>query len=410
MLRWLSAGIFPRIFARVFGLRLGLVVILAAVLLAAVLLAAVIPVAADTGTYEIPDYTVTLEPQNNGDVKITYEQTWKVLSGDIPWITVGLANEQYTILDHSGNAAKVSPDNGGGFTGVRVDLDRDYQAGQTFNVKFAVMQSNILERLTDQKEWRIDFTPGWYDQAMISHMAITLNSPVVPESYTQLSPTPSTISGNVITWAGSNLVPGSRFNIIMMSTDGSFLTAPPPTNSSTSSGTGSWNPTIFIIIGIIIFVGFMVWLGIRQNRKARDEELKKRVEAYEKEMAENPNKKAELEKGFEEYVEKKGIQADAEGRYYDRGYGSYITPAVWAAIVYTQMNRNNTQNVPPSSGHHPSCACACVSCACACACACAGGGAAGCARKTLHECGGCGKEKNTTNATKSPRADYNKNQ
>jgi membrane protein implicated in regulation of membrane protease activity len=385
MRRWLSAGIFALV-----------------VLLAAGLLAAVVPAAADTGTYEIPDYTVTLEPQNNGDVKITYEQTWKVLSGDIPWITVGLANEQYSILDHSGNAAKVSPDNGGGFTGVRIDLDRDYQPGQTFNVKFAVMQSNILERLTDQKEWRIDFTPGWYDQAKIDHMAITLISPVVPESYTQLSPTPSTINGSVITWSAANLSPGARFNVVMMSTDGSFLTAPAPVSSSTSTswGTGFWSPTIFIIIGVILFVGLIVWWGIRQNRKARDEELKKRVEAYEKEMAEDPKKKAEFEQGFEEYVDKKGIKADAEGRYYDRSYGNYITPAVWAAIVYTQMNRDQGQGAPPPSGHHPSCACACVSCACACACACAGGGAAGCARKTLHECKECGKGENTTKPPK----------
>jgi len=53
--------------------------------------------AADTGTYRISDYIITLEPQNDGQVRITVEQQWQVLSGDIPWVTVGLPNENFSI-------------------------------------------------------------------------------------------------------------------------------------------------------------------------------------------------------------------------------------------------------------------------------------------------------------------------
>ena len=111
---------------------------------------------------------VTLEPQSNGQVKITYEQSWKVLSGDIPWITVGLPNSNFTVGSSSGALTKVSAANSSGFSGVRVDLDKDYLPGQTFDIKFTVLQSNLLERLTAEKKWRINYTPGWYDNASMT--------------------------------------------------------------------------------------------------------------------------------------------------------------------------------------------------------------------------------------------------
>jgi hypothetical protein len=365
LLRWLSAGI------------LALVLLLSAFSL----------VWADTGTYRIPNYAVTLEPQSDGRVKITYDQTWQVLSGNIPWITVGLPNSKFNILDFSGAAAKVSANNSGSFQGVRIDLDKTYLAGQTFTLKFSVLQSNLLERLTSDKSWRINFTPGWYDQAVIDKMQVTLISPVDTSTYFSIAPPPLSSQNNTIIWQRSAMSPGDRFNIIFQSTDGSFLSAAAATETPKSQG--PFSTAFFVVIGIVVAVGALIALAIYKSRQNREAELQKRVAAYEKEMAENKNKKVEIEEGFKEYVDKKNIQADDQGRYYDRGYGSYITPAIWAAtILYQQQQRNNAASVPPSSRPHtPSCAC--VSCACACACACAGGGAAGCAKKSLHECAVC---------------------
>ncbi len=362
MLRWLSAGICA-------------LIILLAISVTPVL-------AGDTGTYQILNYVTTLEPENNGDVKITYEQDWKVLSGNIPWITVGLSNNKYSIQSYSGAATKVSPVNSGGFTGVRVDLDKSYVSGQTFSIKLVILQSNILERLTNEKVWRINYTPGWYDRAVTNHLQITLISPVDYQTYSSVSPMPASVNNNVITWERNNLAPGERSNIVVESTDGSFLTEAP---SNQSQGGGFPIVTVAIIIGIIIAIGLLISWGIRKNQQARDAELKARIADYEKQMAEDKQKKAEIEEGFAEYVEKKKIQPDEQGRYYDNSYGGYITPAIWAAIILTQQMHNNSGY---SGGSTPrsSCACACVSCACACACACAGGGAAGCARKTIHEC------------------------
>jgi hypothetical protein len=351
-----------------------------------ILLLAVIPAYADTGTYKISDYTVTMEPQNDGQVKITIEQQWQVLSGDIPWITVGLPNAKFAVENFSGAASKVSADNGNGFYGVRIDLDKDYKTGQTFGIKFSVLQNNLLERLTSDKKWRINYTPGWYDRASIDYMQIKLISPVDYTSYSSVSPMPSPVNGDIITWERSNLSAGNRFNITVESTDGSFLTESAPSGTTSSGGFGK---SFYITVGIIIAVGLLIFWGIRNNRKNRDARAKERVYNIEAEMAANKEKKAEIEKGFEKYVEEKKIQPDAQGRYYDRGYGDYITPAIWAGIISSQINRS--QNNQPQSNVRPGCvsSCACVSCACACACACAGGGAAGCSRKSLHECRKC---------------------
>jgi hypothetical protein len=362
MLRWLPAGIFALV----------------------LLLAAAIPISADTGTYQISNYIVTLEPQSSGQVKMTYEQEWKVLSGDIPWITVGLPNSNYSVQGFSEAAARVSSANSGGFTGVRIDLNKDYLPGQSFKVQFVVLQSNLLERLTSDKKWRINFTPGWYDNAVTDHLQINLVSPVDTQAYSLLDPQPVT-NNNTFTWERTNLSRGGRFNITVECLDGSFLAESVPVGTQ-SQGPSGW--VVFgIIVAIIIGIYLLVVYAIRRNRQARDAELKARIATTEKELAEDKEKEKEAEKGFKEYVDKKGIQPDQQGRYFDRGFGGYITPVIWAAVLMNQNRQNQVQ--PGQQPHTPSCACACVSCACACACACAGGGAAGCARKTLHDCRDC---------------------
>jgi hypothetical protein len=182
MLRWLPAGIFVLIF----------------------LLAAVISVSAkDTGAYRIPVYTVSLEPQNDGRVKMTYFQEWEVISGHIPWVTVGLPNSNYSVRGFEGSASKVTTADSGSWTGVRVDLDKDYLPGETFQIGFTVLQGNILERLTSEKKWRINFTPGWYDMAEIGRLEIKLVSPVDINSYSLIEPQALSMTDNNIIWGES---------------------------------------------------------------------------------------------------------------------------------------------------------------------------------------------------------------
>ena len=374
VLRWLSAGILALAF----------------------LLLAAVPVNADTGTYQINDYVVTLEPQNDGRVLITVEQQWEVLSGHIPWVTVGLPNKYFEIRDSGGAVSDISDGSGSGFYGVRIDLDRDYYPGTIFNIKFTVLQGHLLERLPDESMWRIAYTPGWYDRAAIGHLQVNLISPVDYQTYVTTSP-PPTVNGNVITWERNNINAGGRLNITAESTDGSFLTAVEP---KTSSSGGGLSTGFYVVIGIIVVIGLLVVWSLRQRRKQQDEAIKRRAAVIEAEMAKDPLKKQAMEEDFKEYVEQKNLQPDEQGRYYDRSMGYYMTPWIWAAIISNQQR--NITGPTASTPSRPGCvACACVSCACACACACAGGGAAGCSRKTLHECRTCAiKQQEKTGAEK----------
>jgi len=352
------------------------------ILILGLLLLTTIPIFADTGTYRIADYTIKLEPQSDGQVRITVTQRWQVTGGSIPWITVGLPNSYFSVESCSGAASDVYPANDNYFSGVRIDLDKDYQAGQTFDVVFTVLQQNLLERLTEEKKWRISYTPGWYDRAAIDHLRIDMMSPINYQEYTVLSPAPSSMSGNVLTWEHLNLSPGGRLTITLESPVGDFLAESVPIGTTAGGGLGS---SFYIVIAVIVGVGLLVFFVIRQNRKARDAQIREQALSIEEEMARDKKKKAEVEKGFEKYVEKKKIQPDEQGRYFDRSYGDYITPAIFWAILASQRQQqlNRFSNTSYRSGCVSTCAC--VSCACACACACAGGGAAGCSRKTLHE-------------------------
>lgn len=248
----------------------------------------VIPVSAgDTGTYRIEDYVVTLDPQNDGRVRISYEQEWNVFSGNIPWITVGLANSNFVIEDFGGAAIEASPVSGGGFTGIRLDLDRGYQAGESFRVSFTVLQGNLLERLPEEERWRINFTPGWYDNAETGRLEINLNSPVDIQTYDVIEPAPASSGENRITWVRTGLAPGERFNIRVESLDGRFLTEEEPGQAQEG---GAWSPTIFIIIGIIVVIGILIYWAIWRSRKEREASLQRRIAETEREMALNREK------------------------------------------------------------------------------------------------------------------------
>ena len=63
-------------------------------------------------------------------------------------------------------------------------------------------------------------------------------------------------------------------------------------------------------------------MAIRQNRMPGCR-AKKRVESVNRKWRKT-KKKEEIEEGFENYVEQKGIQPDAQGRYYDRGMATIL--------------------------------------------------------------------------------------
>jgi len=129
----------------------------------------------DTGTYVIEEYNVFLSPLENGDTRIAYYQKWRVTGGNIPWITVGCPNSGFRIIKDSfeGNITSISKANTRSWSGVRIQLDNKYLEGQTFEVKFSIVQSGLLYG-SKGANYNFSFIPGWYKNSGIESLNVTL--------------------------------------------------------------------------------------------------------------------------------------------------------------------------------------------------------------------------------------------
>ena len=310
-----------------------------------------IPTCADTGTYEILDYAVELTPLSDGSVNMTYYQEWLCTSGHIPWVTVGTANSNFDIINSGGNVASARDDSSGGWQGVYLTLDKDYTSGEKFAVSFSIIQRNLLERLTDEGKWRIDFTPGWYDNCVTDNLTITLNSPVPVSSY-NFTPQPAQVMGTIITWQTS-LAEGDRFNVTMESYDGGFLQPTEPT------GRGfNW---LWVLIPAFV-IGFLLVMVARSRKRERpstseeyifdekgnlDYRLKEAKEKWDKDRKDTKFSDVEQAR-FDEFVAEKKLEPDINGNYYYNG--NFINPWILFWALNSLSYRKPSMNVFTTTG------------------------------------------------------------
>jgi len=286
----------------------------------------------DTGTYKIDDYKVRLSPHSDGNVTIEYYQKWSVTGGHIPWISVGVPNSNFTIRNGKGAARNISNASEGGWSGVRVDLDRDYKPGESFQIWFSIEQSGLFHA-TDG-EFKLDFIPGWYDRAVIGQLTVTMNI-AAKIGDVKASPPPTSVEGQEITWVRKNLGQGQQIRVSI-----AFPRSYMP-GLKVSKPTPSYEiPGLLPFLLIVTFFLLLLFLSRKGRRWTGS-----------------------------------------------RGYSG-------GSIFYGGLGGGSSSGRSSSGGggfggSSSSCACACVSCACACACAGGGGGGAGCSKKTTHSCPLC---------------------
>lgn len=299
------------------------------------------PAAGDTGTYRILSYQVALTPRSDGAVAIQYYQRWSVTGGHIPWITVGTPNEKFTITGSGGAAVDVSSASEGSWSGVRLDLDGDYQPGQTFEVSFSIVQRGLL--YAEQSSYKMDFTPGWYDRAEIDTLRVSVSFFAKLETV-DAKPQPSSVSGDTIVWERLGLGRGERLSIQVSFPMASFPAGIAKSNLKGAAGEGTSSGkgiVAFIIVTLVILI--IVAALMSSKRRYSGGNI------------------------FYGGVPGGRIGGGRTGGGRSSGGGGGF------------------------GGASMSCACACVSCACACACA--GGGGAGCSRKQEHVCPVCKEER-----------------
>lgn len=298
-------------------------------------------VAGDTGTYRILNYKVGLTPRSDGTVTIDYYQKWLVTGGHIPWIAVGTPNSDFSIVGSQGAVARIASASQGGWSGVRLDLDRDYRSGQTFDVRFSIVQRGLL--YASKENYGLDFTPGWYDRAVTDTLRVSVKFFASLETVTA-DPRPSLVSNDEMTWERSGLGPGERFSIHVSFPVGLFAPGIAKNNLKGGSGdslSGAKGAFVFMFVAVIVVMVIMALFASKRRYSGGN-------------------------------IFYGGMFGGGSGR-------------------GTSGRGRSTGGGGGFGGASTSCACACVSCACACACA--GGGGAGCSRKLEHTCPICGEKR-----------------
>jgi hypothetical protein len=201
----------------------------------------------DTGTYRISQYIVALTPMQDGTTKIEYYQKWVVTGGHIPWITVGVPNDDYDIMGSGLAVSKASPHNSGQESLVRLDLDQDYNEGESFEIQFTINQRQLFRKA--DSSYIISFTPGWYDRAVVDSLEIRLNS-LCNASETSTQPAPSYQNGNAMVWSGIRLNESGRY-IVTFTFPKTYASK---AAISRGSGDSKTSPVVFPIIIITVLI------------------------------------------------------------------------------------------------------------------------------------------------------------
>jgi hypothetical protein len=87
-------------------------------------------------------------------------------------VKIGIANEHADELKAQSNTIRsiqLLSDNG---QFVRIDLDREYHAGETAELRFSLHQKYMLTLEKDKNTCRFSFTPGWFDEIRIQTMKL----------------------------------------------------------------------------------------------------------------------------------------------------------------------------------------------------------------------------------------------
>lgn len=124
---------------------------------------------------EIEDYEIKIKPASDGSLYMTYHIAWKVLDdeseGALTWVKIGIPNEyveDVRPLSDSVKSAKYKSYDGGDY--VRVDLDREYYAGEVVDIDFSIHQHHMYETAGEGRTY--EFTPGWFDEIAVDRLAV----------------------------------------------------------------------------------------------------------------------------------------------------------------------------------------------------------------------------------------------
>ena len=127
----------------------------------------------------IENYDVTVDPDfSNGSLDIKIDLRWHVLDssseGPLSWIKVGIPNYYADkIKGLSSNIKKIEYySDDGAF--IRVDLDKDYYAGDILDISFSFNQSHMYH--ISGEEIVYDYSPGYFEDIAVNNATLRWNA------------------------------------------------------------------------------------------------------------------------------------------------------------------------------------------------------------------------------------------
>lgn len=228
-----------------------------AIILAVALLFSLLPasVNAEEPLDEIQAYHIKVHMRPDGTMDIRYRIEWKVLDdkseGPLTWVKVGIPNKHVDeIVALSNNIKEIGymSDNG---AYIRIDLDREYYAGEVITLEYTVHQSYMYIIEKDSHLCRYSFTPGWFEEIEVKDITIMWSAENVIES------TATREENGYLIW-NSSLGMGERLNASVKYNLDAFTTNEDQQYTEEHGGESDLAETVLIVVGIIILVLILV--------------------------------------------------------------------------------------------------------------------------------------------------------
>ncbi len=289
----------------------------------------------------IENYTVTVEPLEDGTLDIEYSFLWKAIDEkeELTWVDIGMANSMFTVYENSisGNIKEYTEIYEDGYTGVRLDFQRGYKGGENLKFSFKVNQANMLCK--DMDSYFYEFVPCWFNSTPVEKYEFKWK-----RTDSSFDADGAKVKNGYYTWTGS--FDCGEYKIMQVSYNLTTFSGVETVQYEPFMTNGAYNQlaedrTVKIVVFCVVIAGLLI------------------AEIY----------------LLDSHVSYR------RGRGFLVGYGHPIHTYGYQNPRYIRAyNRAHTSTSTGSSGGGFRGG----GCACACACACAGGGRAGCSQKDTY--------------------------
>ncbi len=363
---------------------------------------------------EILSYQITADVNEDATVDMVYHIEWLVLDstseGPLSWVEIGIPNSHCRYLKGLSPAVRKISFTSGGGSYVRIDLDRDYRAGEVAVIEFSLEQDYLYEvnRFTEG-ETVYSFTPGWFDNIRVDEMVIKWRGDKVLSHSSDCLQT----SDGYLTWTGK-LAKGEQYTVTVTYPNDAYAFDETKgyDQEPTHSSDGAMLAVLFFFVAFIVIAVIIVCVIAGAYKKSDNfsgstekKITRTRVEYYpvcqgcgstRPDGASNCSYCGRSFIKSEEIIQEEDIpkeESELRKKTTDGLYPYQSRPNTYIRVHVTPVRIPRPVIVPHSSSHvshsssrgsRSSSSCAHSSCACACACACAGGGRAGCTTKDFY--------------------------